>query len=416
MRDMVRMLQQQLASQQQMQQQQQQQQQQSPSVDIAALMLAMQQQAAKQAAGALLLQSLGSLPTFDGKGTAGMPTALRAREWLKRAEDYFAAREAATGAAGADVDRGRLLSAVNALSEDVRRWYTELPEGLRPATWAQFRECILDRYGSVPDERLRVDQLRQFVAQAAKVRDKLSLAGLQSFMARFQELAGAVSTDYLTLHGKLELLAKGLAQRHAEIVLKEDSKQPPTPLHEVCKIVLSRAAYKEHAAAFSDSGPAASAAAMASSSDPISACAVAFGIPRDEAARYLEPQEGWGVFNTDGGSAGSAPTAAAATPAATSNVEAQMERLLNAFEARLSSKSGSSGAGAGKPPTRRNVPGDVRKDVPEALATARRDAGLCIKCGVAKYEGGAHGHNSRTCTAPVNKTTSAAEGRKKANF
>jgi hypothetical protein len=50
------------------------------------------------------------------------------------------------------------------------------------------------------------------------------------------------------------------------------------------------------------------------------------------------------------------------------------------------------------------------------LFHARKKAGLCCKCGVAKYEPDAHGHNARTCKAAADKTTSVEEGRKKAGF
>ena len=66
--------------------------------------------------------------------------------------------------------------------------------------------------------------------------------------------------------------------------------------------------------------------------------------------------------------------------------------------------------------SRRNAPSGVLKELPRELAESRKKAGLCIKCGVAKYEPGGHGHNAVTCKAAVDKTTSVEEGRKKANF
>jgi len=56
------------------------------------------------------------------------------------------------------------------------------------------------------------------------------------------------------------------------------------------------------------------------------------------------------------------------------------------------------------------------KEIPQDLFDARKKAGLCCKCGVAKYEGGGRGHNAGTCKAAPDKTTSVEEGRKKANF
>ena len=66
--------------------------------------------------------------------------------------------------------------------------------------------------------------------------------------------------------------------------------------------------------------------------------------------------------------------------------------------------------------SRRNVPGSVTQEVPRELFESRKAAGLCAKCGVTKYEPGSKGHNAGTCKLPVDKTMSAADGRKKANF
>ena len=54
------------------------------------------------------------------------------------------------------------------------------------------------------------------------------------------------------------------------------------------------------------------------------------------------------------------------------------------------------------------------KDIPEDLIAARKKANLCAKCGVVRYERGAKGHNARTCKASPDKTTSAADGLKRA--
>ena len=56
------------------------------------------------------------------------------------------------------------------------------------------------------------------------------------------------------------------------------------------------------------------------------------------------------------------------------------------------------------------------KEIPQELFEARKKAGLCCKCGVAKYEPGGRGHNAATCKAAADKATSVAEGLKKANF
>ena len=93
-----------------------------------------------------------------------------------------------------------------------------------------------------------------------------------------------------------------------------------------------------------------------------------------------------------------------------------MERLLAAFTSRLASASSSSGPQGKAQSQRRNAPDHVRGDIPDGLFKERKAAGLCAKCGVAKYEGGHNGHNSRTCKAAADKTTSVTEGKKKAGF
>jgi hypothetical protein len=355
---------------------------------------------AASAAQMLILRSLGELPTFNGKGA---DTTLAAQEWLQRAEDYFAVREQALGIDSVLGDKSRLLNAANALTDDARRWYTALPQ--RPSSWAAFCDAIRARFCSVPDERVRVDRLHEFVDKAARLRDKLNVQGMQAFTARFAQLAGEVPDEYVTQHGKLALLARGLPQRSAEIVLQEDAKKPLPPLHQVINTVLSRAAHKEHAASYSASA-AASAAPIGV--DAISLAVATFGWSREEARQHLSEGEGWAPHDTQSAPA-AATTGQTAPPATTDD---RFERLLAA----LARRSDGDSIGRDRVSSRRNAPADVLKEVPEALAAQRKEAGLCIKCGVAKYEPGTKGHNSRTCKASADKTTSVEQGKKKAGF
>ena len=365
----------------------------------------------KQAAQHSLLQSLGELPTFSGKGA---DTTLIAHEWLTRAEDLFAAREQALGITAALGDKSRLLNAINALTEDARRWFTALPQ--RPADWTAFGVAVKARFCSVPSERIRVDKLHEFVEKAARLRENLNLQGMQAFATRFVQLAGEVPDAYVTLHGKIALLVRGLPKRYAEVVLKEDARTPTPPLHEIVNTVLSRAANKEQAASYggtsSPSGPA-SAASVAV--DAISLASAMFGWTREEAAQHLEDGEGWAPHDTN---SQQAPSAAAAFATPSRMDDDQFERFCNAMSARVGAGPAARDHAArnGGSNSRRTVPSGVTQEVPAELANARKEAGLCIKCGIVKYEGGSKGHNSRTCQAPANKTTSAAEGKKKANF
>ena len=130
--------------------------------------------------------------------------------------------------------------------------------------------------------------------------------------------------------------------------------------------------------------------------DAISLCVAQFGISREEAARYVEPREGWQAHET-------------ASPAPGSGASPDIAALLAALAPRY----GSNGQGASG--SRRNIPAGV-KEVPASLVEARKAAGLCVKCGVRKYEPGSKGHNSRTCQAPADKTTSATDGKRAAGF
>jgi hypothetical protein len=380
--------------------------------DFAAFARAMQEsqvrqveQAFKQQAASsaqlLILQSLGSLPTFTGKGG---DTTLIAHEWLQRAEGFFAAREHALGIDAVLGDQARLLNAAYALMDDARRWYDALPQ--RPSSWPSFRDAVKARFCSVPSERIRVDRLRAFVDKAIRLRDKLNLQGMQAFTAHFAQLAGQVSDDYVTQHEKLALLARALPQRYAETVLMEDAKRPLPPLHEVINTVLSRAAHREQAASFG--GASTSSGSSASINlDAISLAVTTFGWTREEAQNNMIDSEGWAPHDTNGGShwRPTAGPASAATPSPTPASSEQIAQLLNALAAHASR------GGAG--PNHRGS--SVAKEIPKDLAEARKRAGLCIRCGVARYEPGGGGHNAATCGAAVDRTTSVAAGLEQAD-
>ena len=132
----------------------------------------------------------------------------------------------------------------------------------------------------------------------------------------------------------------------------------------------------------------------------------------DEARGYIAESEGWAAHDTSGAPAGRSAAASASAAAAGSagGSPAGWEQFLDALDERLERRYGGKAA-----QSRRTVPGDVMREIPEQLAMQRREAGLCIKCGVAKYEPGSRGHNSRTCKAPANKTTGVGnEGKRKA--
>ena len=373
------------------------------------LMLAMQQQQALASAQLMALSSTGQLKTFDGRAES---TGLAGREWLTHAEHHFAAREHAMGINAAQGDASRLHAARAALTDDALRWYSALPNADRPQTWPDFHAAFLRRFSSVPAAQAREAQLQRFVEAARRIRDKLTVDGLQRYTTMFLQRAGEIPADRMTDATKRGLYAQGLPPRYAEYVLTEDAKPQPLPLHTVAENVISKATLKTYAS----HGAGASAASHASQAeamqvDAISLCAVQFGVSREEAQRYIEPQEGWAVHETGSSSASSPP----ATRLPEAYADAQMERLLAAIESRY----GKPAAGAGAPRAqsqRRTVSDSARLDIPKELANGRKEAGLCLRCGIAKYESGNGGHNSRTCRATVDKTTSVVEGKKKAGF
>ena len=132
----------------------------------------------------------------------------------------------------------------------------------------------------------------------------------------------------------------------------------------------------------------------------IELCRRTFELSADEARDYLEGTEGWAPHDTDA-------TGSSSSYGPSSTRTNELEQQVQALQAQLAAL-GSVG--------RRSVQPVVKKEVPEQLAADRRAAGLCIRCGVAKYEAGGKGHNSRTCKLPSDVTTPASVGAKKAGL
>lgn len=368
------------------------------------------------AAQMLSLSTLGQLKPFDGK--AG-PTGLALQEWLTHAELYFMARENAMGITATEGDAHRISAARAALTDDALRWLSSLPSPL-PATWASFRLAMKKRFDSVSSAQVREATLQRFVEAARRVREKLNVEGIQKYTTLFLQHASQLDSGRVTEASKRILYAQGLPARYAEMVLTEDAKDNPPPLHEVAQTVLAKATMKAHAnsgglpqAAADDPSPSPTSDSM--EIDSIRLCAAQFGIPLAEIGRLLASQ---GSMHTHarGNAANTLPSTAGPSSSggrsSTSEEISPAERLLAAFEARYGKSSSSSGQSQS---SRRNTPNDSSDEVPQELADDRKEAGLCIRCGVTNYEPGSRGHNARTCTLPVNKVLSAAEGRKQAN-
>ena len=387
--------------------------------DFTSLLLAMQQQQQQQLEAAekrqqeqasrqIMVEALGRCPTFNGKAAAGTHGSLQAHEWLQRTRNWFHARDTAMNITQqtAVTDLSRIATVVTALEGDAQRWYTSLPAASKPTTWDAFEKCVRERYcNGAAEERLRLDVLKKLVVDVSKLRERFTATALEAFLSRFQEIASTIPETFLTIHGKLDLLAQGLPSRYTETVLKEDAKTPTPPLHEVARLILNKAAYKEAAASYAASSSSSVNNLGSAAPSDIALCMAAFGVDRNQASTYFAPQEGWAPHDTSGTAGSSSAPAAAASHSPLDGAVAQM---LAAFTVRFGTASAGPKGGAGAS-SRRNAPADVVKDVPEQLVTARKEAGLCIKCGAAWYVPGGKGHNSCTCQKAADRSTSAAE-------
>jgi hypothetical protein len=257
----------------------------------------------------------------------------------------------------------------------------------------------------------------RFADGARRLREKLTVDGLRRYTTLFLQHAGEVPAADMTERAKRLLYAEGLPPRYAETALREDAAANPVSLYDLTQIILAKATFKAYAGGppSSTGGSARGADGDAMQIDSISLAAMQFGVSREVAASYIAPAEGWAPHDTD-----SVPGSGAGMSAQAASEDAIVHKLLAAMGSRFgnsgytagSSSSASSSSGS----SRRSVPFDVKKNIPEALAKERVTAGLCVKCGVVKYEPGGRGHNSRTCKAAPDKTTSAADGKRAAGF
>ena len=369
-----------------------------------ALMTMLQQQASSapvMAQQMLGLASLGALPGFAGQADA---SGMAAREWLQKAEHHFTARETTLGVDAVRGDAFRVHSARAALTGDALRWLMALPAPL--ATSQEFKTAFSDRFSSVPAAQVREQQLRQFVSNAHRLRDKLNVEGLQRYTTLFLQRAGEVPASRMTDATKRHLYSQGLPTRYAEVVLTEDAKAQPMALHEVAQHVLAKATLKAFAGA---SAGASDASARRDSDamdvDAIALCAVQFGVTRDEAAAYC-------IADCPGDHAADAATSSRAPASLQTGSDRE---LLTQLLAAITSSRFHKGASHSRGGKSTGAPAEgALKDIPEDLIAARKKANLCAKCGVARYERGAKGHNARTCKASPDKATSVADGLKRA--
>jgi hypothetical protein len=331
--------------------------------------------------------TLQPLPLFDGAGNA---SGIAAYSWLQQVELAFEARTRAIGVSVGDAEC--VSSAGSALRAGAQAWYSSL--ATRPTTWVAFKESLLSRFQPASSRRLIESRLEALVENISKTRDRLNTQGLEKYTQQFQLLANQIPADMMIERAKVLLYAKGLPLRLREFALGEEDKAygtaSPLQLNAIVDKILKRSATRDTALG----GTASSNSHDAMDVSAVELCSQAFEISAAEAADYLEGGEGWAAHDTSS----SAPQGRHST--STSSLEQQ----VNALQLQLAAMG------------RRSVAPPVRNDVPKELAEARKAAGLCIRCGVTKYEAGGKGHNSRTCKLPMDKSTSAAAGAKRAGL
>ena len=123
----------------------------------------------------------------------------------------------------------------------------------------------------------------------------------------------------------------------------------------------------------------------------------------------MHDAEGWSPHDTNGGSrAASGRTAASGTPTPSRTADDRLDALINALTANVERLGVAHDRGS-----RSGGNNHHTKDVPAELANARQHAGLCIRCGVAKYVPGSRGHHAGLCPASAaDLTTTVADGSK----
>lgn len=350
---------------------------------------------------ALAAQAPFDLPLFDGSGST---SGLAAYSWIQQVERAFEER---VSIAGTLEDSRRIHAAAKSLRGGASTWYASLSP--MPTAWSGFKSELLNRFQPASALRLIESQLELLVDRVSKFRERLNTQGLERYTQNFQLLANQIPSDRMLERTKVLLFSKALPTRLRELVLVEDEKaatdsssKDKFTLNIIVDKILRRSATRETASGTApESGRSTPSEAMDLSA--VTMCSQSFGVSMEEASGYFESVEGWVPHDTSSaGSSGSAPHNPSSTPVAAS--QASLVQQVNALQAQLAAMS------------RRTVSPPIKKEVPEQLAADRRAAGLCVRCGVAKYEPGGRGHNSRTCQSPPDKTTSAAVGAKKAGL
>ena len=356
---------------------------------------------------ALTLGSTGFNPLtpFTGDGDSA---GLKALAWVQAAELAFKSHTLATGYALTDAQKQ--AHALRALGGNAQTWYVSLTA--EPQGWPAFREAFLRRWQMAASGEVLERRLVALSRSVAALRRPLSNDGLHRFAAQFLQLANQIPSGDLTDHSKATLFIEALpsALQDYAISRKQDYRRNAAdgshiPLHQLVDLVLQRSTNRSLASAIghtSAAGHAPTGGPTSPDAMDLSALAAQLGVPAAEAAGFLEGLPEW---DTDADTIAS-PAAAAGPASAPAPGGPSLAQQLNALTQQLNALT----------QNRRNVPGGALKSIPNDLIQARKKAGLCARCGIAKYEPAPHGHNARSCKARPDAQTSVADGLQRAGL
>ena len=338
-------------------------------------------------------------------GHSGDAAGLKALAWVQEAELAFESHALTFGAPLSDEQKH--AQAIRALKGDALTWYQGLPQ--RPHGWAAFRAAFLHRWQMASSTAVLERRLAILSRSVASLRQPLSNEGLHRFATQFLQVANQIPATAMTDRTKALLLVDALppslrsfAADRMEAYHRHSATGDYIPPHLLIDELLQRATSRSLATPLGHASVASHAPVSrpaAGDAMDLSALAAQLGVPAADAANLLEGLPEWDTdADTIASPAAAGPASAPAGPS--------LAQQLNALTQQLNALT----------QNRRNVPAGALSSVPKELIKARKAAGLCARCGVAKFEPGPYGHNSRTCKAKADAATSAAEGASRAGL
>lgn len=377
---------------------------------IAALQAAMAHQAAQppvQGAGldlAVLTQAQAAaklvkeLDKFAGRASASGASAER---WLADAEYIFRNNEAMLGTTGTSgADKMRVRTACAALTDDARLWHQSLLDaGQAPESWQTFKAAFQAQFNKINSNWSNHLELQTWVEKwDGKIHN---VDQLSDYNRSFVQRAGRISDTFLPRHLKLALYARGLPRNMRKWVLDHKVQQDwdsAKTVSEVAQDVLDKACTDMFARnGLRGLGGGASFAGAASSSSSAAAEAME-DVPVEVNAMR--------AVGEDDSAFGGEAEDETSRPRLGGNAAVQLNAIANQLTLAVNALSSHA--------NRTALAKGFVKQIPKELEEARKKAGLCMRCGKVWFTRGKEGHNGRTCKAPIDKLTGAAEGQRAA--